>query len=232
MNDLKPSDREEIELLLPWYANGTLDEETARRVAEAVARDERLAGSLKHILEDAEATRAVADLQPLPDGMEARFRAALAAERRSAAMMVQRDKSPRPHWWERVGQWLTPPRLAFAATVAGLVIAIQAAALALLMLGSIPGGEGHRVASEGPAPGPVAGPEFLVQPEQTAGIAEISAFLEELDGRIVDGPLPGGLLRLRFAGADAADAETIEAALTNRTDLFVLVLPAGQPDGE
>ena len=43
MSTLSDKDIEELSLLLPWYANGTLDAEDSVRVEQALAEDDALA---------------------------------------------------------------------------------------------------------------------------------------------------------------------------------------------
>ena len=52
MSTLTEKERQELSLLLPWYANGTLDGEDSRRVEAALAEDEELAREFDLVLED------------------------------------------------------------------------------------------------------------------------------------------------------------------------------------
>ena len=52
MSTLSDKEREEFSMLLPWYANGTLDDADHDRVEKALREDDELAKEFDLILED------------------------------------------------------------------------------------------------------------------------------------------------------------------------------------
>src|SRR5690606_12380683 len=93
----------------------------------------------------------------------------------------------------------TPRGLALAGAAAALVVLLQAGIIvSMLGEGSRPGGFST---ASGEA-GQEAGAAALVQFAPGADFAAITAFLDQNGARIVDGPLPGGMFKLRPAADD------------------------------
>lgn len=226
MSPLSEKEREELELLMPWYVNGTLDHESADRIEAALRSDAALARSLAVLEEDRGAVVALAEADEPPASMEARFLAQLEAGS-AADVMRQSRTAARPGLLMRAGTWLgelfagSPRGLAVAAAAACLLVLVQAGAIVAL-LGPEPGG-GFRTASGEAGQG---GRAMLVQFAAGADFGKIAAFLDENGARIVDGPLPGGMFKLRFKADDKRDSDEIAALLRGRTELFQLVLPS------
>jgi anti-sigma-K factor RskA len=216
--------REEIEMLLPWYANGTLGEVDRARVEAALAADPHLARSLEALLGEGDAVRAMAEATEPSPAMEARFLAQLARE--PAAAEVRRAAKAVPGLAARAGGWLasllaaaTPQRLAYAAAALALVLVVQAGVIAAL----VTDGGGFRLASEDkPA---TDGPRLLVQFNETAPAGALAQELARLGARIVDGPA-GGLFTLAFAADEKRPAEELAQILRQHPGYFRLVLPA------
>lgn len=211
----------ELAELLPWYANGTLNADETARVEKALDEDAVLRLQLDLIREDQKASVELAEEAPLPESLQARFNASLNAEiERNARAAAPRAAHARTGLLARFAAFMTPPRLALASAAAAAVIAIQAG---LLMSG---GPASDRGASYQTATGGeqmvVEGSEFLVSLSADASVGDLTAFLNEVNGRIVDGPGQSGLYRLRFAGDDAGQA--LER-LSAESDLFAIVLP-------
>ena len=72
MSTLSDKDRDELSLLLPWYANGTLDAEDSVRVEQALAEDDALAREFDLILEDQAAMIDVVSEEEVPSRSEER----------------------------------------------------------------------------------------------------------------------------------------------------------------
>ena len=190
VNDREPS---EIELLLPWYAAGTLDRRDAARVEAALADDPELARRYEAVREElgqtihlnetlgAPSPRAMADLfakidaEPPPVPATARSLAARIREFFAA---------------------LSPRTLAWSAGAAALAILLQAGVIAGFMINE--NGGGYQTAS---APAQVAGQGSyaLIRFNPQASAADIAGFLESNKLSIVSGPTAGGLYRLRVA---------------------------------
>ena len=224
MNTADRRDEDELEMLLPWYLNGTLDAADAARVEAALATDPKLAHSLAVLAEEAEAVSAISQADMPPASMEARFLAQLAREAGEGA------PAPRSHpsgMASRFGAWLaaaiggmTPPRVALAAAAAALVIVVQAGVLVALLAQP----DGPRLAS-GDEDQP-RGPTLIVQLNGAAPVGEVAAFLDEIGARIVDGP-SGGLFTLGFSPGETRDIAELAQILRDRPAYIRLVLPGG-----
>lgn len=230
MSRLAGKDREKLEMLLPWYVNGTLDRESVARIEAALRSDPELAHSLALLREDRDAVVGLAEADELPASMEARFLAQLDAEPAREARRST-GRAPAPGLLTALGTWIgevlaaaTPRGLALATATAALVVVLQAGViLSMLGAGESPQG-GFRTAS-GEA-GQEGGPALLVQFADGADIAGVAAFLDRNGMRIVDGPLPGGMFKLRFAASEQRSGQELVALLRAQPDYFRLVLPS------
>lgn len=222
MTTLTREEREAVSLLLPWYATGALGTKDRARVERALAADPGLRAELELVREDGAAVRSLAEEEPAPASMAARFDALFAQERARAGRPTPRAPAARG-LAERLAAFLAPPhRLAWAGAAAAIVVALQAGAI-LTLLDSRRPESGFSTASGPDAAGGVA---VLVRfvPERTA--AEIEAWLAANRARIADGPLPGGLYRLRFQDAVEENATALAGRLSAQGAMFTLVLPA------
>lgn len=228
MSPLSEKEREELEMLMPWYVNGTLDRESAERIEAALRSDPALAYSLELLREDQDATVALAEADELPPSMEARFLAQLDAAAADDARRAAREAA-RHGLLARLGAWIgdfaasAPPRgLALAAAAAALIVVLQTGVIVSMIGDGARPGEGFRTAS---GEAEQDGPAVLVQFAPGAELAEITAFLDENGARIVDGPLPGGMFKLRFPASEERSSAELAAFLGGRSDYFRLVLP-------
>ena len=220
----------ELAELLPWYVNGTLDDGTMEAIDRALETDEELRRNLDRALEDQAATLELAEADQVPASISARFDVQLDQEITSARR-ADSQSAATPGLLDRVGEWLqetllagSRPRLAFVAAAAAIVILLQSGAIiSMFVTGSAPGSQ-IDLASD-PAPEDIVDTVFLVQLKSDATIADLSAFLESEGGRIIDGPLPGGMYMLGFELPEGRTVDAIEAELKERGNLFALVLP-------
>lgn len=227
-----PEDKNaELAELLPWYVNGTLDADTMAAIDDALETDGDLQRNLERALEDQSATLELAETDPIPASIGARFDAQLDQEifatRRAESGSEQASA---PGLLDRLGHWLqdsllggSRPRLAFAAAAAALIILLQSGAIVSLF---VTGGaeSGIDLASDDKA-GDFSGIMYLVQIAPEAKVADLSAFLEAEGGKILEGPLPGDMYRLGFSAVEDRPADKIEQVLKSRSDLFALILP-------
>lgn len=225
MTTLTKKEREDLSLLLPWYVAGTLDEAQTARIDAALERDAALRGELELVLEDQVATRELIEREDVPASMNARFQAALenAVSRNTAATVPEKQKAT--SLLNRIAGFLAPPRrLAFAAAAAALLIVAQGGVILSLVSSAPDSGPGYVTAS-GDAAGASDGLLVLVRFADGAGATDVATWLLANGGRVVDGPLPGGLFKLRFPADAAADSAALAAAIGAQKGIFAIVLP-------
>jgi len=199
-----PNDeRDAVEMLLPWYATGTLDEQDRKRVEDALSRWPELRESLRLVEEDRSETIALNEGfgAPRPE-VWARIATATAAApraRAASAILVSLMRGL------GLGAEPNPTRLAWVAAAAALVIEIQGAAI--LALAPSRHGATYQTATTKPG----EGAEVLMTFAPDVRIGDISAFLQDHHGSIVEGPR-GGMYRVRF-GDERLSAEATNALI-------------------
>jgi len=212
------SEREEIEMLLPWYVTGKLARADRERVEAYLARHPELASQLTLIEEELDETFRVNEAIPLPS---ARAADRLLAEigRPSTAGLWTRAKT----WVEDLIAAPAPAGLRWATTAAAVVILVQAVAIGALLTRG--GDAGYQTAS-GTASPAAEGTFVLVRFADGAPAKAIADALTELDATVVDGP-KAGLFRVRIGPKDMANdaRERKIAALRQRANLVLLVMP-------
>lgn len=214
------SDREpsEIELLLPWYAAGTLDREETQQVEAALAADPALAERYQWVRAELKQENDVNEAYSAPPQHDANRLFA-----RIDALPTRRVWSNRPfNIGARIAKFLaglSPPALAWSAIAAALVIVLQAGVLAALVSQQRSAG-GYETASA-PANDTGAGSEVVIrfQPQVTA--AEIASFLEANRLSIVGGPSGGALYRVRVAPTKLAAPDLTRIVQTLQDDKVV-----------
>jgi anti-sigma-K factor RskA len=212
----KEREPSEIELLLPWYAAGTLDASDARKVEAALATDAELASRYEWVRAEFAQESYVNETagEPPAGDAETLFAKidALPARRRAASFDLS----------ARIAEFLaglSPRTLAWSALAAALAIALQAGLLAGLVLKQMTPG-GYETAS---APRSVAGDgaQVLIRFKPDATAAAIAAFLETNELRIVEGPYSGQLYRVRVAPAKLAKDDLARIVTTLQSDKVV-----------
>jgi hypothetical protein len=213
-----------VSTLLPWYVTGTLDAADKALVERAIAVDVGLRAELELVKEDRDVTRVLAGEDLVPASMAARFDALFAQEEAGTLHAAPLHRAAaKPGLLERLSTFLAQPRrLVLAAAAIALIMAVQAGAI-LNLVGERSTAPGFSTAS---GPGESDGLAVLVQflPELT--LAEINAWLTTNKARITDGPLPGGLYRVRFESESDENSTSLAERLRGQRDLFSLVLPA------
>jgi hypothetical protein len=194
MIDQMYNEREEIELLLPWYERGTLTADEMRRVERHLAADPDLRARLELIREEVAETIIGNESLGMPGrGARDRLMERIAAE----AGPLQRRAPGIRAWLASLLPAGLSPGYAVAAMAAALVIVVQAALL-ISLVSSDGGDDGYRVAS-GENATASAGTFVLVRFTETARADEIAGLLQSIKGTIVDGPKPGGVFKLRVS---------------------------------
>jgi hypothetical protein len=199
----------EIELLLPWYAAGTLNSRDARRVDEALARDPELAEQYAVIRQECAETIDLNESLGAPSAraMQNLF-AAIDNEPERKPSPSRNFAAPVPGFFAR----LSPRTLAWSAGLGVLTLALQAGVIGAVLLKrqptsfqTVPLDLNEPVTR---ASGPEIPPRALVRFAPDARVADITALLDSYQAAIVD--TRGGMFRLRFGNRpmsrdDAAD---------------------------
>ena len=190
---------EDVELLLPWHAAGTLSRRDAARVEQALANDNELASRYEMVREElGEAIRLNETLgAPSARAMQQLFE------------KIDAEPVRTPKVSFNLSAWLTdfvtsfqPRTLAYGAMAAALAIVLQAGILAGVFVKD--GGVGFSTAS---APENAKGAFVAVRFNPQASAADITKFLGDNKATIVGGPKPGGMFTLRVSDKSLSEAE-------------------------
>ena len=188
----------EIEMLLPWYAAGTLNARDARRVEEALARDPEFAKQYAVIREEYAET---IDLNESLGAPSAR-----AMQKLFAAIDAEpaREPSLSLNLASRVSGFfasLSPRTLAWSASLGALALLLQAGVIgAVLVKNQTAAYETASLSMNEPITRDLAAgtpPRALVRFAPDARVADITALLDNYQASIIDGA-KGGLFRLQF----------------------------------
>ena len=191
--DDKDDDADDAALLLPWYATGRLDEADRRRVERYLEEHPEERAHLAVVEEELAQTERLNRELPGHSGVDAILSSIRGSENRRP---VARTGSGMTRLLAKLGEWVdnfAPPVRGAAVAALLVLLAVQAGAIGALL--RAPEGAEFRTAS-----GEIvtaARPSLLVMFAPDASAAEITALLETLDARIVDGPRAGGNLRSR-----------------------------------
>jgi hypothetical protein len=205
MTAANESDVNEIELLLPWHAAGTLGQRDKQRVEAALANNPELARRYELVREEIGETIHLNETLGAPSAraMEALFAKIDAEPARAPAASIRLGAPVTPTLDARIREFfasLSPRTLAWSASATVLAILLQAG----LIAGFVLKGEGTRsVASYQTAslsrPASGDGSFALIRFQPQASAADIGKFLENNKLTIADGPAPGGLFRVRVS---------------------------------
>jgi len=191
---------EDVELLLPWHAAGTLSRRDAARVEQALANDNELAARYDMVREElGEAIR----LNETLGAPSARAMQNLFAK-------IDAEPARKPKASLNIGVWLTnfvagfqPRTLAYGATAAALAIVLQAGILAGVFVkeGSVGGYTSASLTTNEQAS------YVSVRFNPQASAADITKFLADNKATIVGGPASGGMFKLRVSESSLSEAE-------------------------
>ena len=202
MNTKIKETQEDIELLLPWHAAGTLSRRDAQRVEQALANDNELASRYELVREElGEAIRLNESLgAPSARAMNDLF----------AKIDAEPARAPKASF--RPGSWFVgfvasfqPRTLAYAASAATIAIMLQAGLLTSML---VQGTDAYVVSSSDDGKrvtrswtdGGNGSAYVLIRFNPASSAADISKFLIEQNATIADGPAAGSnLYRLRVA---------------------------------
>jgi hypothetical protein len=191
----KEPERQDLEMLLPWHATGTLSRRDSDRIERALATDGELARQYALVREELAETIHLNETLGAPSAraMDKLFAAIDAEEARSPRRRTSFDLA------QRISEFLagfTLRTLAWAAGAAAVALIVQAAVIAAVVL------KDERPPTAGPKLASVNRGSFAMvrfAPQATA--AEITNFLGAYKASLVEGPLKagGGLYRIRLA---------------------------------
>ena len=182
---------QDVEMLLPWHAAGTLSRRDAARVEQALANDNELAARYDLVREElGEAIRLNENLgAPSARAMEALF------------AKIDAEPARKPKISFNITAWMTnfvagfsPRTLAYGASAAALAIVLQAGILAGVFVKQ--GEVGPILASVEQTATDSAFVRVSFKPDATA--AAITAFLNDNKAVIVEGP-QAGFFRVRVS---------------------------------
>ena len=193
---------EDVELLLPWHAAGTLNRRDAARVEQALANDNELAARYEMVREELGETIRLNETLGAPS--------ARAMQQLFAKIDAEPARKPKASF--SLTAWLTdfvtgfsPRTLAYGATAAAFAIVLQAGILAGVFV---------KEGTLGPILASVKTENFdegafvLIRFNPQASAADITKFLEDQKASVVGGPSEGtGMFRLRVASTKLSQDE-------------------------
>jgi hypothetical protein len=199
----------EIEMLLPWYAAGTLNARDARRVGEAVARDAELAKQYAVVRQEYAETIDLNESLGAPSAraMQKLF-AAIDNEPARKPSMSRKFAARISGFFAR----LSPRALAWSAGLGALALVLQAGVIGAVLMKNrnAPFQTASLSLSEPVARtlGADAPPRALVRFAPDARVADITALLDNYQAAIVD--TRGGMFRLQFGNRPMSKDEVAE----------------------
>lgn len=225
----KLSEREEIEMLVPFYVTGRISAEDARRVDDYLKRNPDFAEHIELARDERAATVSVNEALGFPSARSAdRIFEAIAAEpvpkgaaaraRAKGLFAAVREFFAAP----------TPRAVRYAAVAAAALFLVQAAVLGTMLSGpgTQPGGS-YQTAS-GPKGAAADGTVALIAFQPAAALSDITRVLTSADATIIEGPLKGGLYKIRLSAAAEGkpDAARRIEALKAEAAVIKTVLPS------
>jgi hypothetical protein len=220
----KEPERFDIEALLPWHAAGTLSRRDADRVEQALACDRELQRRFALVREEFAETIHLNESLGAPSSraMEKLFAAIDAEEVRAPRRRASLDFSTRI---TEFFAGFAPRTLAWGAAAAAVAILLQTAVITAVVVKDqgVPGGPGLANAASNES--------FAVlrfTPQVTA--ADITNFLGAHNATVINGPMKGGLYKVRLPGTKLSEDEVNKIIKQMQADTKVvnLVMMSGQ----
>jgi hypothetical protein len=220
MNDLETEEREEIEVLLPWYITGRLDARDRAKVETYLASHPDVAGQLDLMRDEREQAIVGNEALGAPGaGALDRLMASLSAAQPSATAGAGFASSA----WQQFVELFSSPSargLRLAAIAAAVLVIIQAATIATLLMRD--GGTYQTASGKNAEDGVFA----LVVFADDAKAGTIAQLLSEFEASIVDGPKAGGVYKVRMREQSQTSREALLRRLAERRDIVKTVLPS------
>lgn len=215
-NPETPSERNEIEMLLPWYASGRLDPADVARVETYLSAHPEMQDRLDLVRKEQNETHYLnTSTTAKPATSADQFMSEVAG--------VRSDNRAGLLSW--IGDLFRAPGMhsaRWAAAAAALVILIQATAIVML---AVPQGETQYRQASGEIQPSAQGTFVLVRFSADADMSGIAKLLIDLDMKITEGPLAGGLFKVRIGDSQMSgeDRKSLTKALSDRKDLVAFV---------
>jgi len=226
MNTADQSEPEDIELLLPWHAAGTLGHRDAQRVEAALASDPELARRYELVREELGQTIHLNETLGAPPAraMAALFAKIDAEPARAPTLSLRLGARLREFFAD-----LSPRTLAWSASAAVLAILLQAAVIAGIMFkenGPVDGAN-YQTASVPPSVSG-EGSYALIRFQPQANASDIADFLETNKLTVAGGPAAGGLFRVQVAATKLPQTELAAIIRKLQEDKVVGFIAASQ----
>lgn len=214
------TEREEIEMLLPWYVTGKLDPADRARVEAWLAREPAMARQLELIREEQQASVVANEAVAVPERIRPQ----------NVANRAVSDTASPVSWLSgiagAIGDFFRQPTagaVRWAAAAVAAIILAQAVVIGSNVWSPTPGYE----TASGPKSTAQDGLIVLVTFKETATIQDITKALAAIDAAIIDGPRAGGLYRVRLSNAklEGPAATARIEALRQQSGVVARVLP-------
>jgi anti-sigma factor RsiW len=214
----KLSERDEVEMLLPWYVTGRLDAADKAKVDAFLAQDPAMRRQLDLIREEQSANIGTNEAIRAPQ--------TLSVERGMQAVTAKTSLGARQtasSLFGRVREFFALPTargVRYATVASAALVLMQAAVIGSLMSER----SGYSTASGG---GAAQGATAIVRFVDGATVANVTGTLERLGMSIVAGPKPGGtyVVRLGPASINKAERDAKITSLRQANGIVGLVLP-------
>ena len=187
------NDPDDIEMLLPWHAAGSLAPRDAKRVEDALRRDPELARRYALVRQE------LAETIQLNESLGAPSARAMEALFRQIDREPKRTARPSFDFADRLSGFFAslPPRtLAWSATAAALALLLQAGLIAGILIND---GRTNGTYQTATAPGSADGSFVMIRFASEVKAAEMTSFLQDNGLTIAGGPIAGGLYRVQVS---------------------------------
>jgi hypothetical protein len=223
MTTANESGRGDIEDLLPWHAAGTLSPRDMQRVETALAADPELARRYQLVREELAQTIHLNETLGAPSAraMETLFAKIDQEPARTPAISANLGARIRDFF-----ATLSPRTVAWSAAAAALAIVLQAGVIGGVLLNEN-NRRGYETASA-PSNISLEGTYALIRFQPQVSAADITQFLDANKFSIAEGPLAGGLFRVRIAPTKLAKTDRDRLVTTLQTDKIVSFIAATQ----
>ena len=226
MNTKNKETHEDIELLLPWHAAGTLSRRDAQRVEQALANDNELAARYELVREElGEAIRLNESLgAPSARAMETLF------------AKIDAEPARKPKVSFNLGAWLanfvagfSPRTLAYGGTIAALAIVLQAGLLTGVLINERQG-QPTLASYEDTSTRSIDGSFVFIRFNPLATSAEITKFLKDNKATVMHGPTGNGMYQVRVSDMVLTHSDlTLIVNRMAKSPVVGFTVPAAQP---